>query len=300
MDRLLKAITEKSRIRIHLADVTMVAKALEARHLSGPVAAAVLGEALASVAILATDTTSADEAWMLRMHVSGGIGGVLVEATGAGHLRGFTNRKVLDALDGLLPVETAAALGEAGSVQIVCSAPSRILNQAVLQVNPPQLRYVLARFFNHSQQVPTGCDVAVVADQNGLLSARAIVVQRMVDSDQEVFVQMLEKLESHALAPFLKQRVWPKDLAPLLQKALGCDAILFREERSLAFACRCSKERILGVLSSLSIEELDALILDHCSQDVTCHMCGQTYTADPDDLRLVRNKVRDQAGAKRD
>lgn len=293
MDRLIKGITEASRIRVSISDVTMTAKALEARHLSGPVAAAVLGEALAAGALLTTDTASGDEAWMLRLNVRGAVGGVLVEATGAGHLRGFTTRKTLDDLDGVVPIDTAAALGASGSVQIVSSLPGKILNQAVLHVNPPQLRFVLARYYNHSQQIPTGCDVSVVADQNGLLSARALLVQRMEDSDQDVFIEMLERLEQGAVRAFMQARIWPKDLAAELRLALGCDPILLREERPLSFVCRCSKQKVLGILGSLSLEELDALIQNEASQDVTCHMCGQTYTAAADDLRQVRTALLD-------
>lgn len=269
----------------------MTAKALEARHLSGPVAAAVLAEALAGVALLLADASTAEEAWMLRLHVAGPLEGLLVEGTGAGKLRGFTNRKILNDLDGVLPMDTAPALGASGNVQIVSTLPGRILSQAVLQVNPPLLRYVLARYFNQSQQVPTGCRICVEADDGGLLSARALLIQRMEDSDQDVFIRMLEHLEQGQPDRFLRQRGWPLAVAEPLAAVLGVDALQVREESPLGFGCRCTKAKVLGVLGALSLEELDDLIGSEASQDVTCHMCGQTYTADPTDLREVRVKV---------
>ncbi len=297
MDRLVKGITEHTRIRMMLADVTMTAKALEARHLSGPVAGAVLGEALAAAALLAADAGTGDEAWMLRMNTSGPIEGVLVEATGAGQLRGFTNRKTLDDLDGVLPVDTVPALGESGSVQVVSTLPGRILSQAVLNVNPPQLRYVLGRYYNHSMQVPTGCNIWVVSDDGGIHSARAMLVQRMEDSDQGAFVKMLERLEDGHADTFMRERLWPKDVAAPLQDVFSSDPVIVRDEKSLAFGCRCNKKKVLGVLASLSKEELDVLIGSGQSQDVTCHMCGQTYTADASDLREVLKSMAKSSGS---
>ena len=274
-----------------MVDVTMTAKALEARHLCGPVAAVVLAEALAGVALLAADAGAADEAWMLRMNVNGAITGVLVEATGAGQLRGFTNLKTLGDLDAVLPIDSAAALGDAGSVQVVSTLPGRILSQAVLNVNPPQMRYVLGRYYNHSLQVPTGCNIWVVADDGGLHSARALLVQRMEDSDQAVFIPMLECLEKGKVDALMRERVWSQDILKRMHVVLGCDALVVRETKPLSFGCRCSKEKVLGVLKSLSQDEVDRMIEKGQSQDVTCHMCGHTYTADSDDLRTVRAKM---------
>lgn len=288
MDRLIKGLTESSRVRVTVVDVTVAAKALEARHLCGPVAAAVLAEGVVGVALLSADAATPEEAWMLRLNVSGPIGGLLVEATGAGMLRGFTTRKTLDALDGLLPVASAPALGDTGSVQIVSTLPGRILSQAVLHVSPPQLRFVMARYWNHSQQIPTGCSIHVVADDGGLLTARGLLVQRMEDSDQDAFIGILEALEAGREKDFMLQRVWSEDPAKAIAAALGTGPIRVGEQRPLAFGCRCSKEKTLGVLGTMSLDELDELISGGNSQDVTCHMCGQTYTASVDDLVHVR------------
>lgn len=291
MDQIVKCLTEQSRIRLIISDVTITSKALEARHLSGPVASSVLGEALAAVALLSADTGSGEEAWMMRMQVDGAIGGFVVEATGEGLLRGFTNKKTMDALDGTLPVRTEEALGDSGQVQIASSVPGRILNQAVLDVSPPYLRYALARFYNHSMQIPTGCCIHVVADDAGLLSARACMIQRMDDSDQDMFIQMLETLEKGALDSFMQARSWPASFVASFQELFSCDPLAVRETRSLAFGCRCSKEKILGVLESLTLPELDDAIAAGKHQDVVCHMCGHTYTADVADLRGVRAAV---------
>ncbi len=229
---------------------------------------------------------------MLRVTASGPIGGMLVEGTGSGYLRGFTNRKILPDLDERQPIDTAPAWGDSGSVQIVSTLPGRVLSQAVLQVNPLQIRLALARYFNQSVQIPTGCCVRVVADDGGVLSARGLLVQKMVDSDTDAFVQLLEEMETDRLGGVLAARVLPDGIAGALAQVPGGGGLRVHERRELSFHCRCSKERVLRVLSTLDEAELQVLIDNHQAQDVTCHMCGQSYRAEEADLQSVLDAAR--------
>jgi redox-regulated HSP33 family molecular chaperone len=54
------------------------------------------------------------------------------------------------------------------------------------------------------------------------------------------------------------------------------------------FKCRCTKERTLAVLKTLSVGELDAILARGESQTITCHMCGNGYEATLEDVRAVR------------
>jgi len=193
---------------------------------------------------------------------------------------------VLADFDGVVPVDTAAAWGRSGSVQIVTSRPGKILNQAVLNVNPPRIRHVLARYFNHSMQVPTACAICVTAGSGGLLSARGLLAQRMADSDAEAFVRVLECFEDGRVDARLSSPS-PHGGAATLADLFGVSEITVRERRPLMFKCRCSRERSLEVLGTLSREELEEKIADGDGQDVTCHMCGHTYRATAGDLRTV-------------
>jgi len=283
MDQLIKAISPGAKIRFASVDVTMAAKALEARHLSGPTASMALAEGLVAAALLAADSASADEALMLRVNASGPIGGLMVEAMGDGSLRGFTNTKILNALDGRDVLATDEAWGDSGSAQVLTSTPGKILNQAALNVNPPRMTYVLARYFNHSMQVPTACEVWVRADSGGLIAARGFVAQRMADSDQEAFVRVLEQFEAGSVREILARA---SDCLAFRECFVLSD-IEVRETRPLMFKCRCTRERTLAVLKTLSRDELEGLIECDESQNITCHMCGDTHVATPADVRTI-------------
>jgi len=283
MDKIIKGLSAKSKIRFAAVDVTMSAKALEARHLCGPTAGMALAEGLVAVTMLAMDSAEAEESVMLRLNANGPIGGMMVEAMGDGGLRGFTNTKIMNDLDVLETISSDDCWGSSGSVQIQTTMPGRIINQASLNVNPPKMQFVLARYYNHSMQVPTACDICVRSDSGGIISARGMLAQRMEDSDMDAFIAVLEKFDGGGIHDALAQSVGVTDFGGLL----GLPDAEVRETRELMFKCRCTKERTLAVLKTFTKEELEKIHAAGEVQHITCHMCGNTYSAAPDDIRKI-------------
>ena len=58
-------------------------------------------------------------------------------------------------------------------------------------------------------------------------------------------------------------------------ESLGLKHAELRKTTPLKFACRCSSDRAIAMLAALSDEERKAL---PPSIDITCHMCGKTFT----------------------
>ena len=273
MDFLSKAICNRTKISLTSTDVTMSCKALAARHLCGPTAGMVQAEAISVVSLLSADSASADEAVSLRLQASGPIAGLTVEATGEGGLRGFTNTKVMNDLDGNETITTPPALGSYGTIQIIRSLPGKILNQAQLQVDPPELRTVLARYYNHSVQIPSAVAISVEANSGGLIHARALVAHKMPDSDSDTFVNVLEQFHGPGVDEFLTESA---DMQKVC-RIFDLPDLQIRETRPLQFRCRCTQEKTNTLMETLSTEELKEIVARMEPQHIICHMCGQDY-----------------------
>ncbi len=284
MDRLEKGLSESTSIRVTCADVTVASKALEARHLCGPAASQALAESLVAAALAAADASSPDEAVTLRFSVEGPIGGVLVEARGNGDMRGYTQTKTIDALDGADTYSSAAAFGAAGTLHIVRSLPGKLLAQASVSLPHPTVQTALARYFNQSLQVPAGVTMAVRVDSGGLIQARGLVAERMPDGRSDAFVQVLEAMESGAVATALRTAGALSDLAAVL----SLPDLAVRESRRLQFACTCSLPKVLAVVKGLAVADLDALLDRGEPAVVYCHMCGNGHTLSIELLRHIR------------
>ena len=242
----------EKKVAVTLVDVTRAAQALARGHLCGPTAAHYLTKAVAAAALLGAEMEAEDETLIIQMKCSGPLGGFNVECTAAGTLRGYTEKKVLDAFDGMGVPKDRMVIGDK-QLQVTRSRPGRILSQGISNSLDGYLAGSLQR---------KACLYleAVVNDEVEILEARGALVEALPDSTASVTAFVPEKL-SVASRNVLEQ--------------LGLGKAELRKTTPLSFACRCSPERAIAMLSALSDEERKTL---PPTLDITCHMCGTIFT----------------------
>ena len=242
----------EKKVAVTLVDVTRAAQALARGHLCGPTAAHYLTKAVAAAALLGAEMEAEDETLIIQMKCSGPLGGFNVECTSEGTLRGYTEKKILDAFDGLGTPKDKMVLGDK-QFQITRSVPGRILSQGIAATLDGYLVGSLQR---------KACIYleAAVNDEVEILEARGVLVESLPDSKAMVSAFIPEKM-SVASRNILTQ--------------MGLPRAELRKTTPLTFACRCSPDRAIAMLGALSDEEKKEL---PPTLDITCHMCGKIFT----------------------
>ena len=241
-----------AKVAVTIVDVTGPAQELARGHLCGPTSAYFLAKALAAAALLGAETSEADEVVSVQMKGSGPLGGFTVECTADGALRGYTERKTLDEFDGLGRPDAKKVVGDR-RLQVTRSVPGRIISQGISN----SLDGYLAGSLQRKACVYLEADVT---DEVEILGARGVMVEALPDSSANVTDYVPEKL-SVASRNLLKK--------------MGLERAELRKTTPLRFACRCSPERAAAMLGALGEEERADL---PPTIDVTCHMCGRTFT----------------------
>ena len=264
---------KEAKVAVTIVDVTSAAQELARGHLAGPTSTHFLTEALASVALLGAEMSEKDETVILQMKCKGPLGGYNVECTSEGTLRGYAEKKVLDGFDGLGKPDARKVVGEA-QIQVTRSVPGRILSQGISTSIDGYLAGSLQR------KACIRIEVAV-SDEVEVLEARGIMVEILPDSK----IGSLGSEESRESEGAVKDPLLPlldtKDPIRLsvasrnILKQLGLENAELRKTTPLKFACRCSPDRAIAMLAALSDEERKAL---PPTIDITCHMCGRTFT----------------------
>ena len=258
-----------AKVAVTIVDVTGAAQELARGHLAGPTAAHYLTEALASVALLGGEMSEGDETVVLQAKCSGPLGGYNVECTAQGTLRGYTEKKVLDGFDGLGRPKDRMVLGDQ-QIQVTRSVPGRILSQGI----STSIDGYLADSLQRKACIRT--EVAV-SDEVEVLEARGVMVEVLPDSK----IGSLGSVGSEGVKDPLLSLLDTKDPIRLsvasrtILKQLGLENAELRKTMPLRFACRCSPDRAIAMLAALSEEERKSL---PSTIDITCHMCGRTYT----------------------
>lgn len=272
-DSLTLAFSPAARIRLAYAEVTDSARELERSHLCGPTAGLIQAEALAGVALLGVDMVEPDETVTLRLRVSGAVGGVLVEACADGGLRGYTQVKVMNDLDACEELDVSSALGEQAEVQIVRSVPGKILSSASTDISPASVIKGIEQYFRQSLQRQVLVQVSALAYGGFLDGARGLMVECLPDADHEKFARVARFFEDGTIIECLESSL---SFAALCQ-TVGLDDCVFENPKPLRFACRCSDERVLGMLEGVPSADLESLVLEDRPAQVFCHMCGRGY-----------------------
>ena len=280
-DERIQALDPATKLSVVLCDCTAAAGALARGHLSGPTASYYLAEALAGVALLGAETSQDEETVTFRLDCPGPLGGFLVEATAAGTLRGYTKQKILNDFDGLGAPKDAKVLGETGTFEIIRSIPGAILASGAVAVGAPRrgdrsetfVAQGLDAFFAQSLQRRVRTAVAAAAGDDGVpVYARGALVECPPDGDAAAFEAVADVFASGAVKKALASGTVS---ARTLLKKLGLPHAEVRSTTPLSFACRCSAERAEAMLAAIPEAERAAL---PPQLDVTCHMCGRTWT----------------------
>ena len=273
-DERIQILDPATKLSVVLCDCTAAAGALARGHLSGPTASHYLAEALAGVALLGAEMSQDDEAVTFRLDSPGPLGGFLVEATSAGTLRGYTKQKILNDFDGLGAPKDSKVLGETGTFEIIRSIPGAILASGAVAVGKKVgVADGLDAFFAQSLQRRVRTAVAAAAGDDGVpVYARGALVECPPDGDAAAFGQVAAAFESGAAQKALAAAsVSPRTLL----KKLGLPQAELRGTDPISFACRCSAARAEAMLAAIPEAERAAL---PPQIDVTCHMCGRTWT----------------------
>jgi molecular chaperone Hsp33 len=154
--------------------------------------------------------------------------------------------------------------------------------QGLVPVEDADLAVLFERYFERSEQLPT----RIVLAASDTRCAGLMLQQLPADAGGEIDVDAWNRVG------FLLATLKPDELLTLSAEQLLLR--LFHEEsarvytpRPLAFGCRCSRERVAGVLHSLGRAEAEAALRADGTAEVTCEFCNTRYRFDRIDLEQL-------------
>ncbi|MDI1283254.1 MAG: Hsp33 family molecular chaperone HslO [Reyranella sp.] len=260
-----------------------------------------LAEAMTLCAALAT-SLKYDGIFTLQISGDGPIRLLVADLTSEGALRGyaqFDSWKLAIALgtgntdvpDGYVP----KLFGHGRLAFTVDQGQHSERYQGVVPLEGATLADCAHIYFRQSEQLPTGIKITAHRDETadgGHWRASALMVQQMPEVDAgRLDVDLEQREDDWRKAVILMASATEKEM---LDPALPGPALLFRlfhaegarlfERRTFAARCRCSRERIDGVLKSIKREELADLRDSRGLVAVKCEFCSTEYVYDDGDL----------------
>lgn len=272
-DNLSRFLFEHTAIRGNLVHLDASWRAILANHDYPDAVRAVLGDAMAAVALLAA-TIKFDGSLVLQAQGQGPLRTVVAQMTHERTIRGLAH------WDGEVPAEGGLA-ERFGGGHLVLTVERRDGEpyQGVVPLEGHSLAAAIERYFRDSEQLPTRLWLAADGQR-----AAGLLLQRLPgDGDPE---------EDWSRIGMLAATITPGELLQLsrhklLHRLFHEETVRLFDAEPIAFRCSCSRTRIADTVRLLGEGELETLLDEQDVIQVTCEFCNREYRLDPVDVRQL-------------
>jgi molecular chaperone Hsp33 len=285
-DHVRRFIFEQRPVRGHWVHLDSAWRELRA-HRSYPQAVVeLLGQAVAAAVLLAA-TLKFRGTLTLQLQGNGAVNLLVAQCSHDFRLRAVA-RCDEAALAALTPGSGEEQLfrrlvGNEGRVTVTVEADEKSLRyQGVVPLSGDSLADSLEVYFASSEQLPTR--VLLAADQS---RAAGLLVQKLPGADEGHERDEAWEEAAQGIARVRGAQLLAKPVEHLLAHAFaGQDLRLFRGS-PVRFECRCSPDRVAGVLRALGAGEIRDVLREQGSVTVTCEFCHRPYRYDSIDIEAL-------------
>jgi molecular chaperone Hsp33 len=246
-----------------------------------------LGEAAAAAALLAA-TLKFDGELTLQLQGDGAVRLLVAQCTHDLRVRAVARFDAARFEGGAEPA-FAALVGDGQLVVTLESGQGGARYQGIVPLAGGSLAAALESYFGQSEQLPTA--VVLGADDG---RAAGLLVQRLPQAGGTETEASLAAREAEAdrtledarlaLAGIAADELLSRPVGELLRRACVGHDLRLQPPRAVGFRCRCSRERVAGMLRALGAEELDSIVAEQGAVTVTCEFCHRPWRFDAVDV----------------
>jgi molecular chaperone Hsp33 len=258
------------------------------RHAYPQPVANLLGEACALAALVGA-SLKFEGRLILQAQGDGPVSFVVADYDTTGALRGYCSYdadRVAAASTGFALPGAKTLLGTGVFIMTVDQGPDMDRYQGITPIEGETLALCAEHYFAQSEQVPTRVRLAVgqvQTDARPSWRAGGLILQNVAEDDARGSTRDAWETAQALFETLGEDELIDPMVAPerLLYRLFHEDGVrMFRPSPLRAF-CRCSQERIEGVLRSFPATERAEMVEDDGKIRVTCEYCSRTYDVEP-------------------
>jgi len=270
-------------VRVHLTDSWQT---LLARHPYPVAVKELLGQSLAAVTLLGA-TIKFDGSLIMQMSGDGPVPMLVAQVTGSRTVRGMAS--VREELPSEAPQQPLGQLVGKGHLAITIDpGAGRDRYQGIVALDQTQLSQVIDGYFINSEQLPTRLWLAADGAQAAGMLLQALPADDFDDAEWQHVTTLADTLQPEELLGLGTEA--------LLRRLYHAEPVRLFEPETVRFFCRCSRERVGGVLKAMDPADLKETAIEEGGQlSVSCDFCNAQYAFDTVDLEELFATSADQA-----
>ena len=273
--------------RIYVARTTRLVRKLSLRHQTSHLATAALGRTVTGALLLAA-TMKNDEGVGIKISGDGPIEGITGEAQG-GTARGYVGNPdvYLPPKNGHLDVGGAVGSGTISVTRYTANAKPFT---GTAELVDGEIADDLTRYLFTSEQTPSSVGLGVLVDEKGdVQAAGGWFIQALPNCSEETLEQLDKNVRNTPyISSLIDMGFTPERIIGMLGRDMKIEIL---DSYPLHFGCRCSRERVEGVLKTLPKKELGQLAQDP-KTEVTCPYCNVKYEFSREEVLTLAQKAK--------
>ena len=287
MDQLVRVIAKDAPVKAMALSATDLVERARAIHDTWPVATAALGRLLMAASMMGHMLKEENGSVTLRVRGGGPLGTVTAVSDCDGNVRGYVNNPAVDVpRKAHAKLDVGAAVGCDGELTVIKDLGMREPYVGSVQLVGGEIAEDIAAYYAESEQIPTACALGVlVAPNQTVQAAGGYLIQLLPGADDSV-ISAVERgiARVGAVSAKLDQGAGPLEL---LREVLSEFKLEVLETVPVEYRCQCSSQRVSRALISMGKEELESLIREQGSAELTCQFCDKVYHFSEDELKQL-------------
>ena len=281
---------EGEAVRGRIARLGAVVNEVLSRHAYPEPVANLLGEAC-TLAALVGASLKFNGRLIVQAQGQGPVRYVVADYDTSGALRGYCRydeEAVAVVSGGFQRPGARTLLGDGLFIMTVDPTDMKDRYQGVTKIEGETLALCAEQYFAQSEQVPTRVRLAVAQTEAGWRAGGAVIQNVAEDENRRSTVDAWERAQ--ALFETLGEEELVDPALPpetLLYRLFHEDGVRLFAAKPLRAECRCSEEKVVGLLRSFPESERADMIEPDGAIHVTCEYCARTYVVEPDALETA-------------
>jgi molecular chaperone Hsp33 len=293
-DTLHRFLFERYPIRGHLVHLDAAWRALiEHRHYPDTIRQT-LGEAVVASLLLAA-TIKFEGVLSLQLQGDGPVHLLLAQCTSGLGVRGLARHRDSNVPDSFRIRDLIGA----GNLTVTLESDDGSQRyQGIVPIEGDRLADSLQAYFQNSEQLPTR--LWLHADAQG---ASGMLLQKLPGTSSVSAADAAAIEDAWRRVQFIGDTLTPEELrtledAEILHRLFNEDDLRLFEPSPVYFRCRCSRERVAGMLQGLGEAETRSVIAERGKVEVHCDFCNRAYVFDAVDVaQLFKSTVAAESGS---
>ena len=287
MDQMIRMIAKDAPVKASAISARDLVERARNIHTLLPVTTAALGRTLMAASMMGDALKEEKGALTLQIKGGGPLGTVLAVSDSGGNVRGYVQNPHVELMEkepGKLDV--GAAVGVDGTLTVIKDIGLKEPYVGSIGLFSGEIADDIAMYFVESEQIPTACALGVlVGVDQSVTSAGGYLIQLLPGADDSV----IEKIEAGVRRVGSVSRALESgmDAESLLRAVLSDFDLEVLETHPVEYRCYCSRERVSRALISMGREELQNMIEEQGSAELTCQFCDAVYRFTKEDLEQL-------------